>query len=209
MQMKNTEKPEQGHTAPKGKESARRAGSRQKHKVGAPFGNHNAVGNRGGGAAKGNLNALKHGGYSKQLFAEFAADKLQYLDDDIDLERIIIDEIKLLTLRESILLERIAALTQSEPTDTAGEPLCGLYIPASAAPDILSSSFEAFGVSDIPKDKIQKRGFSARLRTQCCVCNTIRKTKNTKTKPSGFVQATRFFVCVSLGGADRVSFLTP
>lgn len=87
-------------------------GDAPKLKRGAPAGNNNAKGNHGG-APRGNANSLKHGGYSKLLFEEFAADKLQYLDDDIDLEALLMDEIKLLTLRESILLARIAALTDN------------------------------------------------------------------------------------------------
>lgn len=47
-------------------------------KRGAPTGNVNGMGNRGG-APHGNLNAFKHGGYSKRLFMEYVDAAIQWL----------------------------------------------------------------------------------------------------------------------------------
>lgn len=77
-------------------------------KPGAPPGNTNAVGNRGGGAPLGNTNALKHGGYS-QIFWDTLTEEEQELIDTMgqDPERMFLDEIYLLTVRERRILQRI------------------------------------------------------------------------------------------------------
>lgn len=41
--------------------------SKKLNKIGAPFGNKNAVGNKGGGAPKGNVNSFKYGKYTKRI----------------------------------------------------------------------------------------------------------------------------------------------
>jgi len=91
-------------------------------KGGAPKGNVNAVGHEGV-LPKGTQNALKHGGYSKLLFATFSEDKLQALDEEgeVDEEKALVDEIHLLTLRESYLLERIDLYSKPQ-TDKNGNP---------------------------------------------------------------------------------------
>lgn len=48
-------------------------------KRGAPKGNVNGMGNHGG-APCGNLNAFKHGGYSKRLFIEYVEAAIQWLN---------------------------------------------------------------------------------------------------------------------------------
>ena len=41
--------------------------SKRVNKIGAPIGNKNAIGNKGGGAPKGNINSFKLGNYSKRI----------------------------------------------------------------------------------------------------------------------------------------------
>lgn len=76
-------------------------------KVGAPFGNTNAVGNCGG-APVGNTNALKHGGYSKIFWDTLDEEEKQMLDElDYDGENLLIDEISLLSVRERRIMKSI------------------------------------------------------------------------------------------------------
>lgn len=77
-------------------------------KVGAPFGNSNAVGNAGGGAPRGNTNALKHGGYSSIFWDTLDDDEKQMIEAmDCDGERLLLDEIQLLTVREKRIMATI------------------------------------------------------------------------------------------------------
>lgn len=76
-------------------------------KVGAPFGNTNAVGNCGG-APIGNTNALKHGGYSKIFWDTLDEEEKQMIDEmDYDGERLLLDEISLLSVRERRIMKSI------------------------------------------------------------------------------------------------------
>lgn len=116
---------------------------------GAPKGNVNAVGNNGGPPPE-NQNALKHGGYSKLLFATFSEDKLQALDEEgeVDEEKALIDEIHLLTLRESYLLERIDLYSKPQ-TDKNGNP----KPPLSMTGMVTSSDKRDFNRLDQSKEK--------------------------------------------------------
>lgn len=83
--------------------------------VAAPKGNHNARGNKGGGAPRGNKNALKHGGYSKIEFDTLTDEEREIFDTlDSDAERLIIDEIALLTIRELRIQKKISQLRDSK-----------------------------------------------------------------------------------------------
>lgn len=89
---------EKGHTQKK-------KGAHKKGRVGAPYGNKNAVGNKGGAAPAGNLNAVKHGAY-QTIYADYLpeAEKEVYeqMPGDADLEA----EIRLLRLKITRLLNR-------------------------------------------------------------------------------------------------------
>lgn len=77
-------------------------------KVGAPKGNTNAIGNNGG-APYGNTNALKHGGYSKIYWDTLDEyEKLMIEEMDYDGEKLLIDEISLLSVRERRIMASIA-----------------------------------------------------------------------------------------------------
>lgn len=74
----------------------------------APKGNKNAVGNRGG-APKRNTNALKHGGYAKIFWEDLTVDEIAMLRTvPTEPEELLIDQIKLLTVRERRIMKRIA-----------------------------------------------------------------------------------------------------
>lgn len=83
----------------------------KKKKRGGQKGNVNAVGNNGG-APSGNSNALKHGGYSKILQSTFTEEeKALYNSVPKDSEKILTDELALLTVREHRLLKAIKKYT--------------------------------------------------------------------------------------------------
>ena len=74
----------------------------------APKGNKNAVGNRGG-APKRNTNALKHGGYAKIFWEDLTPEEIAMANTiPTDPEEILLDQIKLLTVRERRIMRRIA-----------------------------------------------------------------------------------------------------
>lgn len=97
--------------------------SKQQKKRGAPKGNKNAVGNRGGGAPLGNQNGKGHGppkgnqnavktGLFKNFFHDvFDQEELEMLDEiETDPLVQITDTIKLLTLREKFILKKIQSI---------------------------------------------------------------------------------------------------
>lgn len=77
-------------------------------KVGAPEGNQNAKGNKGGGAPERNQNSLKHGAFAKIFYDQLDKEELEILDDiSDDAEENFRQELCLLTIREKRTLERI------------------------------------------------------------------------------------------------------
>lgn len=76
--------------------------------MGAPKNNKNAKGNKGG-APKGNANALKHGGYAKIFWEDLTPEEtVMAYTIPTDPEEILLDQIKLLTVRERRIMRRIA-----------------------------------------------------------------------------------------------------
>ncbi len=89
------------------------AQEKPKRKKGGQPNNKNSVGHKSS-TPKGNQNALKHGGYSKLLFKTFTDEQLQQLQNEPQTEEEMLQqEIDLLTLRESYLLERIEIAKQT------------------------------------------------------------------------------------------------
>lgn len=87
------------------------AEQKTKKKRGGQKGNVNAVGNNGG-APSGNTNALKHGGYSKILQSNLSEEeKALFKSVPTDSEKILTDELALLTVREHRLLKAIKKYT--------------------------------------------------------------------------------------------------
>lgn len=74
-----------------------------KKKRGAPLNNRNAVGNSGGAAPKGNLNAIKHGAH-QSLYYDMLNDEDKILFNTIHPSVNVDDEIKLLRLKIARLL---------------------------------------------------------------------------------------------------------
>lgn len=105
---KSTQKwPEQKASKPN-KKRAKNEQEKPK-KVGAPFGNRNALGSTNSGAPIGNANALKHGGYAKIYWDTLDNEEKQMLEElDFDGEQLLIDEICLLSVRERRIMASIA-----------------------------------------------------------------------------------------------------
>lgn len=77
-------------------------------KKGAPKGNKNAKGNKGG-APKGSQNHLKHGGYSEVYWDTLTEEEKSLITDmDVDEEFVLIDQIKVCTIRERRLMKALA-----------------------------------------------------------------------------------------------------
>ena len=74
-------------------------------KVGAPKGNKNAVGNKGGSAPEGNINAVKHGAY-QTIYAAYLPEEERKIYDQMPGEADLESEIKLLRLKMARLLNR-------------------------------------------------------------------------------------------------------
>lgn len=87
---------------------------KKKKHIGAPYGNVNAIGNKGGGQP-GNQNALKHGGFSKLILQHVTEEEKELLAlEDDDLESMILSEIKILTLQEHRLLTQLNNFSDPE-----------------------------------------------------------------------------------------------
>ena len=76
-----------------------------KKKRGAPLNNKNAVGNVGGSAPAGNLNAIKHGAY-QSIYADMLSDEDKALYENIGATVDVDEEIRLLRLKIARLLNR-------------------------------------------------------------------------------------------------------
>ena len=86
---------------------------------GAPRGNVNAVGNKGGAPPR-NQNAFKHGGYAAILFEQLDGQEQALIEQmTTDEEQMLIDEINLLTVRERRFMQRIQQ-AQESPLGAAG-----------------------------------------------------------------------------------------
>lgn len=85
---------------------------------GAPAGNQNAVGNKGGAAPKGNKNAVTTGEFETLLFDCLEPEERRLAQAvPEDKETLLMQEIQLLTVRERRMLKRIDLLRQS-PDDS-------------------------------------------------------------------------------------------
>lgn len=82
---------------------------------GAPPGNQNAVGNKGGAAPPGNKNAVTTGEFETLLFDCLEPEERRLAEAvPADKEKLLLQEIQLLTVRERRMLQRIENLRQSE-----------------------------------------------------------------------------------------------
>lgn len=104
-----------GKVATKAKPATKPEVATSPRKAGAPKGNVNAVGNKGG-APFGNTNAMKHGGYSTIWASSLTEAEREALEEleDADEETILVEEIRLLTIREARIMKRIKELTEKE-----------------------------------------------------------------------------------------------
>jgi uncharacterized protein YjcR len=97
----------------------------QKKKVatkGAPLGNRNAVGNKGGAAQPGNKNAVTTGEFETLLFDCLNPEEKELTRiTPTDKGRLLFQEIQLLTVRERRMLKRIEALQKAETKLNNGE----------------------------------------------------------------------------------------
>lgn len=90
---------------------------------GAPPGNKNAVGNKGGAAPKGNKNAVTTGEFETLLFDCLDEEEKRLVQAvPADKQQLLLQEIQLLTVRERRMLKRIESLKQAEAeSGTAGK----------------------------------------------------------------------------------------
>ena len=104
-----------GKVATKAKPATKPEVATSPRKAGAPKGNVNAVGNKGG-APFGNTNAMKHGGYSTIWASSLTEAEREALEEleNADEETILVEEIRLLTIREARIMKRIKELTEKE-----------------------------------------------------------------------------------------------
>lgn len=104
-----------GKVATKAKPATKPEVATSPRKAGAPKGNVNAVGNKGG-APFGNTNAMKHGGYSTIWASSLTEAEREALEEleGADEETILVEEIRLLTIREARIMKRIKELTEKE-----------------------------------------------------------------------------------------------
>ncbi|MBO5568041.1 MAG: hypothetical protein J6A79_03795, partial [Clostridia bacterium] len=95
-----------------------------KRAPGAPKGNTNAVGGRGGvGGPVGNNYAMKHGGYSPVYWDTLTEEEQQLLvDAEYDSEQLLLDEIALLSIRE----RRIMANIRKQSEIKSGQAVAGI-----------------------------------------------------------------------------------
>lgn len=92
-------------------------------KKGAPKGNKNAVGNKGGGP-KGNTYALKHGGYSSIYWDTLSDEEKAMLEsDNLDIEAQLIRQIDLCTIREFRLMKALKKYEDIEFKQQGGSGL--------------------------------------------------------------------------------------
>lgn len=81
---------------------------------GAPKGNQNAVGNKGGAAPKKNKNAVKTGEFEALFFDTMEPEEKRLIDSmPTNKEKLLIQEIQLLTVRERRMLRRIEDIRTS------------------------------------------------------------------------------------------------
>lgn len=84
---------------------------------GAPAGNQNAVGNKGGAAPKGNKNAVTTGEFETLLFDCLDPEEKRLAEAvTADKEQLLLQEIRLLTVREHRMLRRIEDLKRADFT---------------------------------------------------------------------------------------------
>lgn len=88
--------------------------SERSHKKGPPKGNKNAVGNKGGSAPENNKNAVKTGEFETLFFDALEDDEKQLISMiQLDKEKLLLQEIQLLTVRERRMLKRIEDIKQA------------------------------------------------------------------------------------------------
>jgi hypothetical protein len=91
---------------------------------GAPLGNRNAKRNIGGSAPKGNRNAVSTGEFEKIMYDSFDEEELRLASSiQPDEERMLLEEIKILTVRERRMLKRIDDLIRKNPKGMAVEEI--------------------------------------------------------------------------------------
>lgn len=96
------------------------------NKVGAPFGNKNAVGNKGGGAPKGNINSFKYGQYTKRI-PMAVKNIMQELDTEDPLEKlwrsICLQEARIIHMQEIMHVEDKYDINKELKKTSSGEKM--------------------------------------------------------------------------------------
>ncbi len=80
---------------------------------GAPKGNKNAVGNKGGSAPPGNRNAYKNGNYESMWLSQIAVEhKVKLMKVETDPRQILLNEITLLDYREFLMMKNMKEIDE-------------------------------------------------------------------------------------------------
>lgn len=96
---------------------------------GAPKGNQNAAGNRGGAAPTNNKNAVTTGEFEALLFDCLDEEETRLAESvPADKHRLLLQEIQLLTVRERRMLKRIESIKQSEERLEGEGPMEGMTL---------------------------------------------------------------------------------
>lgn len=142
----------------------------EKKKRGAPKGNKNAVGNSGG-VPRGTQNALKHGGYS-EVYWDTLSDEEKTLIDDMPIseEILLIDQLKLLSVRERRLMAAINKCLEAKGELVVSRTSSSKKIrdfPSGAAGDEERALYEQIRQGKINEGKISYLGHDKYIVTDC------------------------------------------
>ena len=129
-----------------------------KKKRGAPLNNKNAVGNTGGAAPTGNLNAIKHGAY-QSIYSDMLSTEDQILFNIIQPSINIDDEIKLLRLKIARLLNREVSFKEGiESKISEGDRINGINACMDQLRKLIETKAKTLGDSEklqLEKDKFE------------------------------------------------------
>lgn len=101
-------------------------------------GNKNAIGNKGGAAPKENKNAVKTGEFEALFFDALEEDEKQLVSMvQLDKEKLLLQEIQLLTVRERRMLKRIEDIKQAaeDQTETKAKGMTAVKFKSSTEED--------------------------------------------------------------------------
>jgi uncharacterized protein YjcR len=142
--------------------------ARPRRKRGGQPGNQNAVGNRGGGAPPGNKNAWKHGMYESLWMSQVAAEhKFKLMKMETDPREILVNEIRLLELREHNALKYMNDILNGWDAEQTEERYSAYKEEVGERPEVKDGALEWVPVTEerleLAERKIKKQPVLERL----------------------------------------------